>query len=218
MARNFTNAEENRLLDLHVTGVYVALLTAITDIEAGTVTEVTGGAYARQSAAFDAAALGVTQNTAEVAFPEATAAYPAPVIGWALADQVSGGTLRIIDYIRQPTVLGDATTQFDITNVGEIITYTWDTTGTDPVITGSNPTPGDPIVINIANASAVNNGTFEVVAADTNWFSIINPLGVAEGNKTIGAGSLTRKGTTTRTVNIGDNMRFKAATLIIRLD
>lgn len=53
--------------------IYVALLTAVADAEAGTVTEVTGGGYARVSAAFDdPAGVGVTANSAEVQFAQAS--------------------------------------------------------------------------------------------------------------------------------------------------
>lgn len=52
--------------------LYVGLATAVTDAEAGTVTEVTGGGYARQTIAFnDPAGVGVTANTSEILFPEA---------------------------------------------------------------------------------------------------------------------------------------------------
>jgi len=53
---------------------YVALYTSDpTAADAGT--EVTGGAYARQSAAFNAPTNGVTANTANVTFPTATAEW-----------------------------------------------------------------------------------------------------------------------------------------------
>ena len=54
--------------------VYVALLTAVSDAEAGTVTEVSGGSgYTRVAATFDdPSGSGATANSAEVAFGEAT--------------------------------------------------------------------------------------------------------------------------------------------------
>jgi len=71
---------ENKLLD-HVlrnvaytspATIYVALYTTDpTDADTGT--EVSGGGYARQSAAFDAAAAGATQNSADINFGQATA-------------------------------------------------------------------------------------------------------------------------------------------------
>jgi hypothetical protein len=71
--------------------VYVALFT-VTTSDAGGGTEVTGGSYARQSIAFDAAASGTTQNTAEVAFPEATAGW-GTVVAFGLYDAVTSGNL-----------------------------------------------------------------------------------------------------------------------------
>jgi hypothetical protein len=56
------------------TTVYVGLSTgSFADDNSGT--ELTGGSYARQSIAFDAAASGTTDNTAAVDFPVATASW-----------------------------------------------------------------------------------------------------------------------------------------------
>jgi len=75
MAGNLTNYLENKLLD-HFLGttsytmpspVYVALFTAAPG-DAGGGTEVTGGSYARQTAAFSAASSGATSNSANVDF------------------------------------------------------------------------------------------------------------------------------------------------------
>ncbi len=86
---------------------------------------------------------------------------------------------------------GDTTTQFDITNpAGTTFRYTWDTTGTDPAITAITFPIGTSVVVNIANASAANNGTFTVTGSGANYFEVTNPLGVVESNKTIGGGSL----------------------------
>ena len=56
------------------TTVYVALFTS-DPTDANTGTEVSGGSYARQSATFDAPSNGVTQNTADIQFPAATASW-----------------------------------------------------------------------------------------------------------------------------------------------
>jgi hypothetical protein len=75
MAGNLTNYLENKLLD-HFLGttsytmpspVYVALFTAAPG-DAGGGTEVTGGSYARQTAAFSAASSGATSNSANIDF------------------------------------------------------------------------------------------------------------------------------------------------------
>ena len=80
MANNISNYLENEILD-HTLGtasytmpttVYIALYTSDpTDADSGS--EVSGGSYARQSAAFDVAAAGATQNSADITFPQATA-------------------------------------------------------------------------------------------------------------------------------------------------
>lgn len=88
----FSDYLENALLD-HVlrntaltspTTVYVALFTdtaSTAELEAGTLTnEVSGGSYARQSAAFDAPAGGATANSAGISFtdmPAVTVSYVA---------------------------------------------------------------------------------------------------------------------------------------------
>jgi hypothetical protein len=75
---------ENELLD-HVlkvgaytqpTQVYVALFTADDGLEANTQTsEISGGAYARTTSTFGAAASGTSTNSASVDFPTASAAW-----------------------------------------------------------------------------------------------------------------------------------------------
>ena len=72
--------------------VYIALYSSNpTDADGGT--EVVGGAYARQSAAFGAPVDGVAVNTADVTFPVATAPYPAPVTHFGIRDAASAGNL-----------------------------------------------------------------------------------------------------------------------------
>jgi len=87
--------------------------------------------------------------------------------------------------------IGDATTQFDITNpTGTTFRYTWDTTGTDPDVDG-NVHVGKSIIINAQNFNAANNLTATVTAVAATYFEITNASGVAENNKTIGTGSIT---------------------------
>jgi hypothetical protein len=82
MAGNISNYAELKILDHSLgttswtkpTAVYIALYTSDpTDADSGA--EVSGGAYARQAAAFDAAAAGATQNTSDITFPEATVSW-----------------------------------------------------------------------------------------------------------------------------------------------
>ena len=79
---SFSNFLETEILD-HVfagaaytapTTKYLALFTALADGEAGTVTEVTGGGYARQTVAFTTSG-NTTSNNAAVEYPTATANY-----------------------------------------------------------------------------------------------------------------------------------------------
>ena len=77
-----TDYLENKLLDhtLRNTAytpavtIYCGLYTTAT-ADDGTGTEVTGGSYARQSVAFDAAAGGSTANTSIVTYPTASAPW-----------------------------------------------------------------------------------------------------------------------------------------------
>lgn len=58
------------------TNLYIGLFTAGTNLEAGTLTdEVSGGSYARELVAFDAASSGSTSNTSTVTFTTATASW-----------------------------------------------------------------------------------------------------------------------------------------------
>lgn len=96
---DLSNYLEEKLVD-HVvrnvaytspTTVYVALFTAVTDAEAGTGTEVSGGSYARVPVTFGAQATpGVTDNSATVTFPQATASW-GTITHAALFDALSGG-------------------------------------------------------------------------------------------------------------------------------
>lgn len=78
---NATNYLENEVLD-HVLGkgtrdftspanLFVGLLTAVSDGEAGTWTEVSGTNYARTAVTFGAASGGTATNSGDVEFPAA---------------------------------------------------------------------------------------------------------------------------------------------------
>lgn len=78
----FSNFLENALINATLRAttytspatVYVSLYTTDpTDADSGT--EVSGGSYARTSATFDAPSNGVTQNSADITFPTATASW-----------------------------------------------------------------------------------------------------------------------------------------------
>ena len=87
------------------------------------------------------------------------------------------------------TAVGDSTTQFDITNpAGTTFRYTFDGTGTDPLITADKYFVGLKLHINAQNFSSANNGLFVVTGSGTNYFEVTNTSGVVESNKTIGTG------------------------------
>ena len=78
-----TNYLENEVLD-HILGegtrdytspttLYIGLFTAVTDGETGSVTEVSGGSYARAAVNFNAASGGSATNNGDVTFTTATA-------------------------------------------------------------------------------------------------------------------------------------------------
>jgi hypothetical protein len=79
---SFSNFLETEILDHVFAGAaytapstkYLALFTALADGEAGSVTEVTGGGYARQTVAFTTSG-NTTSNNAAVEYPTATANY-----------------------------------------------------------------------------------------------------------------------------------------------
>lgn len=100
MADNLPNTIENQLLDALVgtasytvtTPIQLALMTANgSDSAAGT--EVTGGSYARQTIAFDAAASGQIANNAVINF---TGMPAATVVGIEIYD--SAGTPKRLAY------------------------------------------------------------------------------------------------------------------------
>ena len=103
-----TNCLENKLID-HIfrtssftkpTSLYVGLLTGITDAEAGTITEVSGGSYARVvrnplDANWNASTTsGTTANTASLQFPSATADW-GTCTHFGIWDAATGGNLLI---------------------------------------------------------------------------------------------------------------------------
>ncbi len=103
------------------------------------------------------------------------------------------------DYLSSPTGLpvvhvftpsatrGATTTQFDITNPsGTTMRYTWDGTGTDPLIDASTFPINTVVQVYSRNMTLANTGTFTVTGSSTNYFEVTNGSGVAENNKTLG--------------------------------
>ena len=99
MAGNLSNYLENKLLD-HFLGttaftmpaaVYIGLYS-VSPTDAGGGTEVSGGSYARQSAAFTAAASGATSNSANIDF---TGMPAITVVAIGVHDAASAGNLLL---------------------------------------------------------------------------------------------------------------------------
>ena len=98
MAGNLTNYLENKLLD-HFLGttaytmptVYVGLFT-VAPGDAGGGTEVTGGSYARQTAAFTAASSGATSNSGNIDF---TGMPAATTVAIAIFDASTSGNMLV---------------------------------------------------------------------------------------------------------------------------
>lgn len=92
--------------------------------------------------------------------------------------------------------IGDATTQFDITNpAGTTFRYSWDGTGTNPAIP-DGAWVGATVIITDTNMDSGNEGTFVITAnsiSGTPHFDVTNASGVVESNKTIGSGSIVIK-------------------------
>ena len=96
---SFTNFLETEILDHVFAGAaytapgtkYLALFTAISDGEAGSVTELSGSAYARQSVAFTTSG-NTTSNNAAVEFPTATGSW-GTVTHVGVYDAASSGNL-----------------------------------------------------------------------------------------------------------------------------
>jgi hypothetical protein len=99
VAGNLTNYLESKLIDHFLgtttytkpTTVYVGLFT-VTPGEAGGGTEVTGGSYARQSAAFGAASAGATTNSANIDFAGMPAATTVAI---GIFDAITSGNMLL---------------------------------------------------------------------------------------------------------------------------
>ncbi|NPU85560.1 MAG: hypothetical protein HPY65_13870 [Syntrophaceae bacterium] len=107
-----------------------------------------------------------------------------------------GSTMSIGLYRLRVSSIGDSTTRFDITRPGtpdaNTTRYTWDGTGTDPVITNTLASlqPYDTAYIQAQNFSVGNNGQKMITAVGDNWFETIDSGSLEENDKTIGTGSI----------------------------
>lgn len=91
--------------------VYVALYTVAPTVSGGG-TEVSGGAYARQTVSLSAPVNGQLASTADVLFPVATAAW-GTVTSFAILDASSGGNMLYFSNLSTPrTVLASDQIRF----------------------------------------------------------------------------------------------------------
>jgi hypothetical protein len=104
MAGSLSNYAENALVNALLrntaftspTTVYAALFTAVTDGEAGTVTEVSGNNYSRVAVTFSAPSNGATSNSSDLTFPTPSANW-GTIVGVGIYDASTAGNLLAYD-------------------------------------------------------------------------------------------------------------------------
>lgn len=136
---NLTNYAENKIVDALFRGqslgapatLYFALLTAVTDAEIGTVTEVSGGSYARVAVTASLANFAGTQGAGTTVASSGTGGltsnnvaitFPAPTANWGVVTHMaiydastSGNAWVIKDLTASKTInSGDAAPSFPI--------------------------------------------------------------------------------------------------------
>ncbi len=89
-----TTSLRNAMLGLITTGMYVGLLSAVTDALAGTVTEIAPASYARQAVTWGSISAGVMLNSAAILFPATSGSTTYRYIG--LYTAITAGTLKFI--------------------------------------------------------------------------------------------------------------------------
>lgn len=89
---------------------FVGLLTAISNGETSTVTEVSGNAYARQSVTFGAPSGGTMTNSALITFPTPTPAGWGTVVGFIVATASSAGQINYYGDLTQNETIGAGNT------------------------------------------------------------------------------------------------------------
>lgn len=138
---SFTNTTENNILNHMLrntawtspgTSVYVGLITAVTSGEAGTVTEATGGSYARVqvqgTGAWNAPAGSGTDNVSVITFPTATASW-GEILAAGIWDASTSGNLMMWGW------LTTARYAFTAADTGDLFTgYSTGLANTDRVV------------------------------------------------------------------------------------
>ncbi len=117
---NATNYLELKVLD-HVlsegvrdytpsTTLHIALLTAVADGEAGSVTEVSGNGYARTPVVFNAASNGSVTNNGDITFPTAAGGAFGTITHIGVYDAATTGNLLIFASLADPKTVSDGDT------------------------------------------------------------------------------------------------------------
>lgn len=115
---DMSNYLENKVIDVFFRNqsytaaptVYVALFTAVSDAEAGTGTEVSGGGYARQAITFGSPSNGVSSNSATVSWTASGGNF-GTVTHFAVMDAVTtGNPLTSIKALTSSKVINDGDT------------------------------------------------------------------------------------------------------------
>ncbi len=186
----------------------ISALTAATSVAAADLIPIVqGGTTKRATAALvrgsKSFSMAPFQSDADVAAGDGKTPFlvPAELNGMVLSAAiaavcekgVTGTTNVMLRRVRVGAALGDATTQFDITNpAGTTFRYTYDTTGTDPAIADSDASlhVGDHMDIQAQNFAAGNKGHFVLTGVGANYFEVDNAGGAVESDKTVGTGSI----------------------------
>lgn len=204
----FSNFAENELLDALVGNGSYGTTNAYLSLHDGDpgetgANEITGGSYARQLCAFDAAASGVTQNTAAEEFTS----MPAATVFFAgLWDALSvGNFLAAI-----PLGAGAKTLATAAASTDTLTAY------------GHGFSDDDRIILRTAGIGDLPTGLSEstiyyVVSSATNTFQLSTTSGGAAVNFT-GDGEVMAFKVEPRTVTSGDTVRFAAGAVSISLD
>lgn len=99
------------------TTVYVGLFTTAPS-DSGPGTEVTGNAYARTAATFNAPSGGSTSNSATITFPTPTPSGWGTIVGWGIFDaSTAGNMLYWSPQTPNKLVSASDTVQFDAGNI-----------------------------------------------------------------------------------------------------
>lgn len=185
---------------------HVALFTADPG-ETGASNEVTGGSYARQQAAFGAAASGTLSNSANIDF---TLMPAATVVAWGIFDASTAGNCLWTGWLS--TVSGLAVVRSADVTTNDVQTNAHGLVGDDRVVFET--------VEGLTIPTGITAGTVYFVLTaglTTDSFNISTTSGGAEVDITAVGSAIWRK-VTPKVVNSGDTFRIATGDLDIFLD